>query len=370
MVINETKVWSNLFKHINPYQLCFASNGVFDDKLIDQILSLSETSLENLSESTKTRKKVYFILVEALQNITRHQSNPLQEKLIDGYFSIYKVKDRYMITSGNIIKPEDEMYLKDKIDSLNALNADELKALYQEALSTTELSEKGGAGLGLLEIIRKSGNKLSYDFENINDDYCYFYFQTMIGEAQNNSNDEDVNAERNFAYALHKTLMHNHVSDMFFGHFGHEYVKDLMSLTETNFDGLHETKVKKALISVMIEMLQNICIHAASPSIESNDVPGLLLITQHQHHIKIVTVNYIYNHAIEEMTDALAVLNNMNKEQLKEAYINEINEEKESAPKFLGFTDIRKKTGNIISIDTIPFNESISSLTVIATIDT
>jgi DNA-binding ferritin-like protein (Dps family) len=368
MVIQKTKVWSNLFKHINQYQLCFASKGVFDDKIIDQILSLSETSLETLSESTKNKKKVYFILFESLQNITRHQKNPLKEDLIDGFFAIYKAKDQYMVTSGNLIRSEDESLLRNKIDMLNALNAEELKIYYQEALSSAKISEKGGAGLGFIEIMRKSGNKLSYDFEKINNEYSYFYFQTLVGESQDDTLHYLRQTENKFAYSLHKMLINHHVCDMFFGHFSHEYVKDLMGLAEANFEGLHDTKSKKTLISVMIEMLQNICIHGASPSGNINDVPGQFLITQNKNQIHIVTVNFVYSNKIDEMFDRVATLNNMNKKQLKETYISEINDETASSPYFLGFTDIRKKTGNPIAIDIVPHSDDLSILTLVATI--
>jgi hypothetical protein len=368
MVIHETKIWSSLFSHLTQFQLCFASNGVFDDRLIDQILSLSETTLTNLSESTGTRKKVYFILVEALQNITRHQSNPLQEKLIDGYFAIYKVNNRYMITSGNLIKPEDVEYLRNKIDSLNALSPEELKQYYQQALSSSELSDKGGAGLGLLEIMRKSGNKLSYDFENINDDYSYFYFQTLIGDSTDQATNEALKAEKNFAYTLHKSLIQNHAVELFYGRFGHEYVRDLMQLTESYIGGQHVTKVKKALISVMIEMLQNICMHGASVSDDQQEIPGLFLLTQKKNEMKVITVNYIDTVKVELLSNTIAMLNNLNRTQLKEKYIREINDEKDTAPVFLGLTDMRRKTNNHITMDVIPYSETLSILSLISTI--
>ena len=54
------------------------------------------------------------------------------------------------------------------------MNSSELKAKYLEKLSRTKLSDKGGAGLGLMDIARKSGNKLQYDFENISSQISFF----------------------------------------------------------------------------------------------------------------------------------------------------------------------------------------------------
>jgi hypothetical protein len=142
-----------------------------------------------------------------------------------------------------------------------------------------------------------------------------------------------------------------------------------MGLAEVNFEGLQETKSKKTLISVMIEMLQNICIHGASPSGNNNDVPGQFIITQNKNKIQIVTVNYVHTKNIDAMFDKLASLNNMNRKQLKEAYINEINDDTINSPCFLGFTDIRKKTGNALKIDIAPSSNELAILTLVATID-
>ena len=42
------------------------------------------------------------------------------------------------------------------------MSPEELKVHYLEKLKTTELSDKGGAGLGMIDMARKSGNKLGY----------------------------------------------------------------------------------------------------------------------------------------------------------------------------------------------------------------
>ena len=44
------------------------------------------------------------------------------------------------------------------------------------------MSKKGGAGLGFIDIARKSGNKLEYHFEKINDDYYFFIINSQISK--------------------------------------------------------------------------------------------------------------------------------------------------------------------------------------------
>ena len=82
--------------------------------------------------------------------------------------------NRYSIITGNPILQEHVATLKQKIDGVNAMTREELKRHYQEALSNSELSTKGGAGLGMIDMARKSGNRLVYQFEPLNDRYSFF----------------------------------------------------------------------------------------------------------------------------------------------------------------------------------------------------
>jgi hypothetical protein len=73
---------AELFNVLNNYQLNYAYNGDFTNDLTERILSLAETNMEVESESLKIKKKVYFIIVESLQNITRHQGTSQGARLM------------------------------------------------------------------------------------------------------------------------------------------------------------------------------------------------------------------------------------------------------------------------------------------------
>ena len=60
------------------------------------------------------------------------------------------------------------------------MDKDEFKNYYQDVLSNGTLSEKGTAGLGMIDIARKSGNKLEYQFLPINDTNSFFCLNIKI----------------------------------------------------------------------------------------------------------------------------------------------------------------------------------------------
>ena len=67
--------------------------------------------------------------------------------------------------------------LKIKLEEINNLETKEIRNVYRQMLSSAEFSTKGGAGLGLIEMAKKTGNKLDYDFVPLDDELFIFYFK-------------------------------------------------------------------------------------------------------------------------------------------------------------------------------------------------
>ncbi len=154
--------------------------GDISSELLTSILQIMESKMENLSEPPKMRKKVYNVLVECLQNLYHHMDEvPVEagngdENDRSAIFMIGKVGDNYRIVTGNYMYTKNVSKLRNRIDTVNSMNRDELKAYYKEVLNNGEMSAKGGGGLGMIDISRKSGQKLDYNFMSV-DESCSFF---------------------------------------------------------------------------------------------------------------------------------------------------------------------------------------------------
>jgi hypothetical protein len=94
---------------------------------------------------------------------------------------IGKDDDKYLITSGNPIQNDKVEMLNNKLDHINSLDKEGLKNYYKEVIKSNKgLSEKGGAGLGFIDMARKSGQKLQFDFEPMGNEYSFFSLKTVI----------------------------------------------------------------------------------------------------------------------------------------------------------------------------------------------
>lgn len=177
------------YSKLNGGDVLIAFKGNISSELISNALETVESRMEDYNEASKIRKKLYNVLVETLQNLYHH-IEVLPDELKEGEDSKFGIivvsreKNQYRISTGNFITQEKVDVLKNKIDKINSMNKDELKDMYKFILNHQRLSEKGGGGLGLVDIARKTGNKLDYTFEKFNDSYYFYNLDVFIDYGQ------------------------------------------------------------------------------------------------------------------------------------------------------------------------------------------
>ena len=160
--------------------------GDITSELLTSILQIMESKMDNMQEEPKMKKKVYNVLVECLQNLYHHMDDTAAETGDRGkssaIFTIGKTGNEYDIITGNYIANENVTGMKQRLDEVNALTKEELKDYYKQILNNGEMSLKGGGGLGMIDIARKTGQKLGYDFQKIDDKVSFFSLRIKISQ--------------------------------------------------------------------------------------------------------------------------------------------------------------------------------------------
>jgi len=148
--------------------------GAINGPIIAELLDDLDFKCINLDLSDPKRRKIFNIAVEMFQNIY-HYTRDLS---IEGYnendlreiFLSLDEDDEYLsLTTSNSIKNKDVEGLKKKIEFVNSLDAKELREYYKTILSNEQFSEKGGAGLGLIDMKKRSGFPLEFEFIKIDE---------------------------------------------------------------------------------------------------------------------------------------------------------------------------------------------------------
>lgn len=158
----------------NGFSLVY--EGEFSHNIMKMFTSMADQNMEKANEDKGIRRKVFHVMVETLQNMTKHSDeHDTEDRIGNGMFIVGKSDDHWSIITANKIYKERIDELKQAIDEINNLSKDELKALYKKQIREGTLSNKGGAGLGLIDIARKTGERLDYQFLPLDDNESYFF---------------------------------------------------------------------------------------------------------------------------------------------------------------------------------------------------
>ncbi len=360
-----------LFKAMQKDNLNYIYRGLFTANITDNILALAETNLVKKEDPRALKRKVYNVMVEGLQNITKHQADiDVEVENNNGVFVLKKENLKYFITTGNLIENDNISLLTAQIEQVNRLDETELKAYHKQVLVDGKISSKGGAGLGLIDMARKSGNKLLYAFEKLDEVYSYFYLHTEIPTTASGISIVQPSNKDSLKYisALHKMLNEENVLIIFNSYFNQESLMNLLSIIEKQV--VDNVSLKKRIYHTMVEMFQNIIQHGDDYKETTEGKAGLFYISESENEYLLNTGNYIRNSKIPILTDKLTHVNSLSAEQLDEFYNHrlfdfEIDTSKEAG---LGIIDIRIKTDRKLEFSFLKVDDTYSFYTLRAII--
>jgi hypothetical protein len=149
--------------------------GSLSQGRIEELLTKTEQLILQEKPGDKVLKRIYSVMVEALMNMMIHSPEDIQlTKKHPPTATITKNNGHYIIYFGNMMENDFVNPLIDRINHINSLSRHELKKFYARQVMKARISDKGGAGLGLITIAKFALSNLSYNFDKINQQYSYF----------------------------------------------------------------------------------------------------------------------------------------------------------------------------------------------------
>lgn len=181
----------DLYNRMESNNILLSFKGNITSDLMASILQIMELRMDTMQEDPKVKKKVYNVLVECLQNLYHHiDEMPVisvngNGKDRSAIILVGLSRQGYSITTGNYIRNSRVDDFKGMLDEINSHDTESLKALYKEVLNNEKRSDKGGGGLGMIDIARKTGKKLNYTFQPLNSDYAFFSLNIEVEQQIN-----------------------------------------------------------------------------------------------------------------------------------------------------------------------------------------
>jgi hypothetical protein len=154
--------------------------GKFTQRITTMFSTMLEEELAKRDEDKKTKRRVYHAMVETMQNIQRHSEEYTDEVFSNGLFMIGKKEHIYYIITINKVNAKNKNKISTAIDQVNKASLEELNIMYKEQLKNGNIGSHGGAGLGLIDIARKTESKIDYMFIPINIAEEYFVLKAEV----------------------------------------------------------------------------------------------------------------------------------------------------------------------------------------------
>lgn len=158
--------------------------GGLDQSLTFILSNKVEKILEDHEPSRSIVKRIFSILIESLQNIRLHSFKSLVREELAGVI-VVKFSDYYDISVTNLTDENGRLILENRINEINALSMEQLKKRYMETMTDGVISDKGGAGLGIITIALKSRDRIAYTFHQISSGLYVLQMRFRISSSGN-----------------------------------------------------------------------------------------------------------------------------------------------------------------------------------------
>lgn len=166
--------------------ICF--NGPLSQSIIEQLGLAVKRHLEAETLNEGLLYDVFAVYIEQSQNIQNYTALKAAQGAVGGAarydaatIAIGRVEpDHYLVTSGNPVAKADIPALTQMLDELAGLDAEGLKARFREQRRRPRGEGSSNAGLGLIDMARKSSRPLEYQVREMDEHTAYFHLIAVI----------------------------------------------------------------------------------------------------------------------------------------------------------------------------------------------
>ena len=175
------------FKNILDSQgVIFSYSGFLSERALTGLGNAVRQKMRVDDTDIGTITKVFSVFVEQVQNIIRYSQNKRDRNgmpnsdLSSGVITIGKDGGRFFVIGGNLVLLEDVPSLKNRLDRLQEMSKDALKAEYKEKLKQNTVDASQNASIGLIEIARRSTGPIVFDFKLVDSRCAFFCLKAFV----------------------------------------------------------------------------------------------------------------------------------------------------------------------------------------------
>jgi hypothetical protein len=324
--MDNSSITHKLYNTFKDDKLSFAYMGFLSNQLVISAIGLIEQHLSVDRGFKKFRHKLSFLMIESFQNILRYGDEPLNKdlKYRKEMFLVRNIAGTFYIGSTNLIENKKIEYVKSKLTQVNKLDMADLHQLYRKILTNNTFTDAGGAGLGFIEMARKTNQKLQFEFVKVDEEYSYFYLLILVkGDSENHNNIQpmDINWIKDF----HTLMCKKNIILLHKGNFSPIVIDPVIYLVQHNVKS-KAVNIQKLTFNVILEALQNLSHHSLA---KNDEKEAIFIISRKNNKHTISTGNFIKASKVKHLESQLEHILSLSKTDIKKLY-NETLQKKQS----------------------------------------
>lgn len=153
--INHSAHWADelVVRYARSGAVVFAHRGALGPLHLQHLLTVAEEHSTASKVGLSARKRLFNVLVEGLENVCHHTTSALADTAFA--FLVFE-GGGYRLFFGNAAPQVTVALLSQRVGILNEMDEADRREHHLKLLANEGRTERGGAGLGLLTMVRKS----------------------------------------------------------------------------------------------------------------------------------------------------------------------------------------------------------------------
>ena len=172
----------SLREQFNQRKIILCFNGPISQSLLEEIGNALKIYMQK-DDQPALAMDVFGVYIELTQNIRHYSINKGYGTLESSATVVIAndSNDHYLVFAGNLVEKKDAKILANKISQLATMDKPMLKAAYKKQLREPRNSDGiSGAGLGLLEVARKTSRPLVANLADAENGKVFFSLLAVI----------------------------------------------------------------------------------------------------------------------------------------------------------------------------------------------
>ncbi|HET6992005.1 MAG TPA: SiaB family protein kinase, partial [Bacteroidia bacterium] len=243
---------------VRNFPFLFYYRGDYKIDISSEIFEIVNANLSlNFERSFVSR--LSYLVIECIQNVYRYTDS---RGSFHDYCLIYSDKNFCHVMTRNLVSGSKADELRSRLEEIKTKTSEEIDEAYKSGLRSKTLTSKG-AGLGLIEMARKTGNQLNYEFQKTSGtEWSYSLHIKLPLPVKEEKNFPDETKPDEIIKTFLQEFEHNKNTLLYSGDFSNNFLNCILTLVTQQYKRDKES-ASSVFKYALIEFVQNVKRHAS-----------------------------------------------------------------------------------------------------------